>query len=403
MLTTVVGCEGCDAPETTAHGADAAAPVASQDLLEAAEEEEVSAARPQMKGAAAAANERVSLPAGKLVVGSTPGDRGRDPSFEPAPYEVELKAFEIDKLPHPNDPTRPPQTGVKREAAAAACQERGGRLCTEIEWEYACKGPEGQRYAGGDIWDEGCAKAPETCASGFGVLAMGASMREWTASNVQPIKEFLKSEGAAVRGAIADAADVDHRCAHRVSVDPASSGADLGFRCCYGEPNEAAIASPSWVATVRTADMPSDRLAKLFASNKRLAAVATDIKYFREESAIETVLRRGRAKGDDAGTLPPETKMTTAPIIWNPAPGEEILLVTGQSGKHSFIVAFHRLPGERHRVGAAMILKDELGPVVFAYNPYVRRKLEWSVCWQCNAETGFITYRPDNRVVITQD
>jgi hypothetical protein len=61
------------------------------------------------------------------------------------------------------------------------------------------------------------------------------------------------------------------------------------------------------------------------------------------------------------------------------------------------------LPGDRHRVGAAMILKDELGPIVLAYNPYVRRKLEWSVCWQCSAETGFITYREDNRVVITQN
>lgn len=403
MLTSWLGCEGCDDAETTSHSADAAAPVASQDLLEAAEEEDVSAARPQMKGAALAANERVALPAGKLVVGSTPGDRGRDPSFEPALVEVDVKAFEIDKLPYPNDPTRPPQTGVDRERALAVCKERGGRLCTEVEWEYACKGPEGQRYAGGDVWDESCAKAPQTCATGFGVLAMGAAMREWTASNVQPIKEFLKNEGAAVRGAIADAADVDHRCAHRVTVDPASSGADLGFRCCYGEPNEAAIASPSWVATVRPADMPSDRLAKLFASNKRLGEIASDIKYFREESAIETVLRRGRARAGDAGTLPPETKMTTAPIIWNPAPGEEILLVTGQSGKDSFIVAFHRLPGDRHRVGAAMILKDELGPVVFAYNPFVRRKLEWSVCWQCNAETGFVTYRPDNRVVITQD
>lgn len=394
----------CDDDDTQAHGVDAAVPSATTDLIEA-DEESAAPARPQKKGVAERADERVKIPAGKLVSGSTPGDRGRDPSFEPALVEVELTAFEIDKLPHPNDPQKPPTTGVTRERAAAMCGDKGGRLCTELEWEYACKGPDGQRYAGGDVWDEGCAKAPQTCASGFGVLALGGAMREWTSSNVLPIKEFLKNEGAAVRGAVADAADVDHRCAHRVSVDPESSSADLGFRCCYGDANEASIASPSWVATMRKADMPADELAKLLASNKRLAVVAKDIKYFREGPAKQTVLRRGKAKGggEDAGTLPPNLEMTTGPSIWNPAPGEEILLVTGQSGKDSFIIAFHRLPGNRHRVGAAMILEDELGPIVFAFNPYVRRKLQWSVCWDCPAETGHITYRSDNRVVITQD
>jgi hypothetical protein len=187
-------------------------------------------------------------------------------------------------------------------------------------------------------------------------------------------------------------------------VDPTSESADLGFRCCYGEENEAIIESPSWAATMRKADMPADRLQKMFASNDRLSVVSKDIKYFREKAAIDTVLRRARARGEgeDAGALEPNLRMTTAPSIWNPAPGEEILLVTGQSGKDSFIVAFHRLPGDRHRVGAAMIMKDELGPVVFTYNPYVRRKLEWSVCFRCPAQSGFITYRPENRVVITQ-
>ncbi len=400
-LLLLVACD--DPQETTSQAvADAGAPAASQALVEA--DDDVVDARPQKKGTATKASERVDIPAGKLVAGSTPGDKGRDPSFEPALLEVELNAFQIDKLPHPNDPTKSPTTGVSRERADALCKEGGGRLCTELEWERACKGPEGQRYAGGDIWDASCASAPQTCASGFGVLAMGGAMREWTSSSVAPIKEFLKNEGAAVRGAVGDAADVDHRCAHRVTVDPSTSGADLGFRCCYGDASDAVIPSPSWVATMRKAEMPADRLGKMLASNKHLAGVSSDIKYFRAEAAKETVLRRGRARGKegDAGALPPNTEMTTGPVIWNPAPGEEILLVTGQSGKDSFIVAFHRLPGGRHRVGAAMLLKDELGPIVFAYNPYVRRKLEWSICWQCDAETGFITYRPDNRVVITQ-
>ena len=90
------------------------------------------------------------------------------------------------------------------------------------------------------------------------------------------------------------------------------------------------------------------------------------------------------------------------PDPWSPVPGEEILLVTGRSGKDSFIVAFHRLPDDRYRVGAAMIMKDEIGPVVLVGNPYVRRKLEWSTCWQCYGEMGNIRYRDENRVSITQ-
>ncbi len=401
LVATVAACDKEEAAPPT----DAAAPSATQDLLQAAEEEQARAARPQKKGEATSAGERVKIAAGKLTAGSTPGDRGRDPSFEPALLEVELAAFEIDKLPHPNDPARAPRTGLSRDQAEAACKEVDGRLCTELEWEMACKGPDGQRYAGGDVWDPTCAKSPETCASGYGVLAMGGALREWTASNVQPIKEFLKREGAAVRGALADAADVDHRCAHRATVDPASSAPDLGFRCCYGAANEPVIRSPTWLATIRNADLPADRLSKLFASDRRLAAVASDIKYFRKESAVDTVMRRAKARkgGADGGTLPPNVEATTSPVIWNPAPGEELLLVTGQSGKRSFIVAFHVLPNERYRVGAAMILEDELGPIVLFYNPYVRRKLEWAMCWGCPAEAGFITYRDDNRVVITQE
>jgi hypothetical protein len=47
-------------------------------------------------------------------------------------------------------------------------------------------------------------------------------------------------------------------------------------------------------------------------------------------------------------------------------------------------------------------MKDEIGPVVIVYNPFVRRKLHWTTCWECYGETGNITYRDENRVVITQ-
>ncbi len=398
MLT--IGCEQNDASGGSAQ--PSAAP-SSRALIEAPDDDEVGseAASSQRKGAATRAGARATIPAGKLVAGSTPGDKGRDPVFEPALLEVELGEFEIDRLPYPNDPQSRPLSGVTRKQAAQLCAKREGRLCSELQWERACKGPEQQPYAGGTRWDDSCAAAPETCASVFGVLAMGSAMREWTASDVLPIKK-LQPRAAAIRGASAEAAGVDHRCAHRAAVDLDTKADDLGFRCCYGTVSEPTIPSPGWLAAFRKVDLPPARLEQLFADSTRLSPLAKDIKYFREQAAIETIKRRGAARGTDGGAPPANIHMTTAPTLWNPVPGEEIVLVTGRSEKDSFIVAFHRLPNDRYRVGAALIMKDELGPVVLIYNPYVRRKLHWATCWECFGATGNISYRLENRVVITQ-
>jgi len=148
--------------------------------------------------------------------------------------------------------------------------------------------------------------------------------------------------------------------------------------------------------------MPPERLARLFASNRHLAPLAKDIKYFRQQAAAETIMRRGRARGRDAGALPTGVTLTTAPTLWNPIPGEQILLVTGRSEKRSFIVAFHYFGDERYRVGATFIMNDELGPIVLVYDSSVRRRLHWATCWECYGDTGNISYRDDHRVVITQ-
>lgn len=370
-------------------------------LLEASDDEEQPAdAGPQKHGQIEQAGERVEVPAGEAVVGSTPGDRGRDPSLEPALMKVALGPFEIDRLPYPNDPTKGPLTGVPRAKAAALCAERGGRLCSEVEWERACKGPNGDPYAGGRIWAEACAEASSRCASGFDVLAMGA-LREWTASDVAPIENVVPEGSAAVRGAAASAADFDHRCAHRAAVDPKSSSDELGFRCCYGDAPATALPSPTWSAKLQKVDFPTSKLAELFRASPRLAPFAADLKYFREASAAETVVRRAKARGIES-TPPPSAQLITSPVRWSPVPGEAIILVTGQSGKDSFIVAFHELPDERYRVGAAMLMKNEIGPVVIVDDHGGSRKLAWTTCWECYGEMGNITYRGENRVAITQ-
>jgi hypothetical protein len=379
---------------------DAGAPVTiapKGKVLEAAENEGPAASGTARSGPAPAAGAQVEIPAGKLVAGSTPGDRGRDPSLESALLDVELGAFSIDRSPYPNDPKKPALTGVTRSRASELCQQAGGRLCTELEWERACKGPGDTPFAGASAWEPACATAPEKCASGFGVLGLGAFEREWTASEVAPV-ENVQVKGAAVRGARGDAPAWDHRCARRAAADATAPADDLGFRCCHGAPNAAVLPAPVWHETFRKAELTPAQAAEMFATVPQLKDLGKDITYFREPDDVNLALSRGDA---GAGTVP-NTTFTTSPLLWSPVPGEEILVVAGRAQKSSFIVAFHRLPGDRYRIASSFILKDEKGPIVLGHNSYVRKRLGWAFCWDCRGESGYVSYREDNRVVITQ-
>lgn len=366
-------------------------------VLQAAENEAPDGGPGAKKTAAAAgAKEKVDIPAGGFAAGSTPGDRGRDPTLEPALLQIELGGYSIDKYLYPNDPQKPPVTGVTRTRAAEMCQDAGGRLCTELEWERACKGPEGSAWAGSATWDAACAKAPATCVSGYGALGMGSALREWTASDVAPIENVPKA--AAVRGAKGDAAGPDHRCAHRAGVDATSSGDDLGFRCCHGAPNAASIPAPQFQQTFRKAEISPAQVADMIASVPELKELSREITYYKEPDDVNLVLSRG-----DAGVnTVPNTSFTTQPILWSPVAGEEILVVAARAQKSSFIVAFYRLPGDRYRIASSLLLKDERGPIVFGENGYNRKRIPWGLCWDCRGESGFVSYRDDNRVVITQ-
>ena len=107
---------------------------------------------------------KTAPPAGRFFAGSIPGDEGRDPTLEPVAATYDLPAFSVDALPYPNKPGEPPKTGVTQAEATRLCAERGARLCTELEWERACKGPNGDLFSAGAAWDPTCAKTPEQCA-----------------------------------------------------------------------------------------------------------------------------------------------------------------------------------------------------------------------------------------------
>jgi hypothetical protein len=330
----------------------------------------------------------VRVPEGTFSSGTEPGRFERQPELEPRLTRTSLGAFEIDTEPYPGG-SATPLLGLGRDAASALCIDRGGRLCTELEWERACKGPASTPFPSGADWEPGCEGSPG-CASAFGVRGMG-SLREWTASDIAGRSERL----AIVRGAAPEAAIAQRRCAHREAV-PAAPRPDIGFRCCHGAPNGARVVAARLGAAFAPAELTLEELARLLASDAATRDIARDLSYFDPAGAVEAVLARGNRQR--AGL-----SLTSAPLAWNPAPGVELLIVSARSGAStSFVVVFDALGDGSHQLAASFIMEDEPGPVALAYGSQVRPRLQFSTCWGCPGETGKILYSDPDRVQILQ-
>lgn len=350
----------------------------------------------------------VWVPGGALVAGTPPQSLPRIADEEMPGEQVILGGFYVDVYPYPNEDGAIPLTNVSQPDASRLCEEQHKRLCTELEWERACKGPQSDAYAGGPRWPERCAKEPTRCASGFDVLAMGAAIREWTISEVAPADSSgltltgsressgSKKRAVAVRGAAASSAGPAHHCARREPVDPDTRSSDLGFRCCGGAPNGAVIREPTLGQAFVKSRLTAERLERLLRADRRTVRLAKDVKLFREPDAAETVVARG--PGDRQGF-----DFTVSPLVWNPAAGARYLLVSGRSGdKTCYVLAFHIVGEDDYRLLASFVMLDEPGPVAFAYSASIRPRLHFSTCWGCPGETGKILYRPPDSVAVLQ-
>jgi hypothetical protein len=397
LLAALVGL-GCGSSKD-APGASATASATSKGkVIQAADNEDFASAA---STARAAETPIIAIPAGKFESGSTPGDRGRNAVIEPGLVSVDLGAYDIDRAPYPNEAGKPSLTGVTRERAQELCKSKNRRLCSELEWEHACKGPDGDAFAGAPGWDPACAKGG--CASGFGVQGMG-SLREIVTGEIVAVKD-LADGGPVVRGAAGSAPAPDHRCAKRTRVEAALATDDLGFRCCGGPENAATIAAPTTKQTFERVELPASKAAELFATVPQLAKLGSDLKYFDEAGAKQVIAL------SDAGDVPKGITLTTSPLHWSPVPGEDLLVLVGQAGDDSFIVAFYQLPDDRYRIGSTLILHKDKGPVVLGFNGYDGRRgkdksnatIDWATCWKCAGESGFVTYKEDGRVTITQE
>ncbi|MGH7285035.1 MAG: formylglycine-generating enzyme family protein [Polyangiaceae bacterium] len=192
------------------------------------------------------------IPAGTFKAG-TPVDKIPRIADEELPgTDVAMQGFYIDMLPYPDEIGGIPTTNVSRADAAKLCEAKQKRLCSELEWERACKGPDSTTYEYGDAYEkatcatgvsvEQAAKRPSgqrvTCKSAFGVQEMHGGAWEWTDS---PWARGTKGDLGVLRGGNAKAGELVGRCANAIARKPKTSSATMGFRCCAGDRNAAEV------------------------------------------------------------------------------------------------------------------------------------------------------------------
>jgi formylglycine-generating enzyme len=189
------------------------------------------------------------IPGGVLRAGSAPNEVPRVADAELAGVDVRMDGFYVDVLPWPNEPGAIATTNVTREEAQRLCASKAKRLCTELEWERACKGPDNARYEYGEDYDarvcgagasaESSARRPSDrsgpCQSGFGVRQMHGGAWEWTDSRWG--RGTTRDLGV-LRGGNDPEGDVASRCAYARPLGPAERSPATGFRCCAGDRNE---------------------------------------------------------------------------------------------------------------------------------------------------------------------
>ncbi len=189
------------------------------------------------------------IPGGALVAGTPPDAVPRLAGEEMAGEQIILKGFYMDVYQYPNEEGGIPLTSVDFDTASRLCQAQDKRLCTELEWERACKGPLNRMYEYGDVYDpERCGTGGTQrimpsgllvgCRSDFGPRDMHGAAWEWTQSDWRR----SGAEGRkAVRGGDGRFGDVVARCANRAARAIGTQAADLGFRCCAGAKNTAEV------------------------------------------------------------------------------------------------------------------------------------------------------------------
>ncbi|MEZ4631152.1 MAG: formylglycine-generating enzyme family protein [Deinococcales bacterium] len=131
------------------------------------------------------------------------------------------------------------------------CESRAARLPTEVEWEYAARGPDGLAYPWGNDFDishvNGADEIGQTTevgkyaegASWVGALDMSGNVWEWVNSKywnypyttLNGREQDTGDEGRVLRGGSFNYDADSLRTAFRFGDNPTRVGSNIGFRC----------------------------------------------------------------------------------------------------------------------------------------------------------------------------
>jgi formylglycine-generating enzyme len=250
------------------------------------------------------------IPPGALVAGSAPNSLPRRPDRELPGEQLMMKGFYVDRFAYPNEEGAIPLTNVSQSEALALCQKVNKRLCTELEWERACKGPANSNYAWGDKYRPDVCQLGATiqprpsgmrvgCHSDFGVYDMHGGVFEWTSS---AFRRGASDGKVTLRGGNGIAGELMGRCANAESTDPNTRSQEIGFRCCAGPENAATVVIAGTRGdAIERIDRPSD------SQFRRLLA---------------------ELHGEEAATLSDRKLSIHRAFLWRPISNEQLLMFT---------------------------------------------------------------------------
>lgn len=148
-----------------------------------------------------------------------------------------VNSFCIDKYEFPNVLGRDVEAEKTWIEAYEACRSRNKRLCTEFEWEYACRGQFNLFYPYGNQYDEKKCNTEGKKAERVGstvechgealVYDMSGNVNEWTGSNWD-----ANIQNKVIRGGGWFSGEKESRCTLRFSNHPVTRAKAIGFRCC---------------------------------------------------------------------------------------------------------------------------------------------------------------------------
>jgi hypothetical protein len=155
---------------------------------------------------------------------------------------VRVEGVVIDAFEYPNRAGAAPETGIDWPDAVKLCEQAGKHLCTEDEWQRACRGAAGRDFPYGATLDKAkcVGKQPKVksplasgalggCVTAEGVHELSGNVAEWTATAVHEGKPQR-----VIRGGSFAQSDTQLSCTARDYFLPGLGGAKhIGFRCCY--------------------------------------------------------------------------------------------------------------------------------------------------------------------------